>query len=188
MMKLFRLFRNPGEPLAVSMAGIRMGDRLLLAGCADPRLVAALAVKTGLTGRALAVDARPALVDAAGAAAPAEGALIETAVAPWSALPVDDGSFDVAVVHDVFDGLTTGEQASLAGEIHRALRPGGRCLVIDTIASGGLAGLVGKSGMRSGYRSAGAARQVLEAAPFRAVRVLAAREGLEFTEAVRANA
>ena len=57
-MKLFRIFKSEGEPLAVSMAGIKLGDRLLVLGCGDPMLVAQLAVKTGLTGRAFAVDAR----------------------------------------------------------------------------------------------------------------------------------
>lgn len=187
MMTLLRLLRNQGDPLAVSIAGIKMGNRLLVAGCADPHLVARLAVKTGLTGRALAVDARPPLVERVAALAPKEGALVETAVAPWQALPAADGSFDVAVVHDVFAALAAPERAACAAELHRILRPGGRCLVIDRTRASGLAGILPRGGAAPGYRAAGGARGVLAAAPFRAVRILAERDGLEFTEAAREN-
>src|SRR5215207_1555377 len=53
----------PGDPLAVTMAGVKMGDRLLVIGCSDPKLVAQLALKPGISGRVCAVDA-----DAAAAA------------------------------------------------------------------------------------------------------------------------
>ena len=49
--------KTADESLAVSMAGIKLGDRLLVVGCSDPMLIARLAVKTGLTGRAHAIDA-----------------------------------------------------------------------------------------------------------------------------------
>lgn len=187
IMTLFRLFRHQGDSLAVSMAGLKMGDRLLVLGCAEPRLVAALAIKTGLTGRALAVDARPALIEAAAALAPREGALIETAVAPWTALPVENAGFDVAVVHDVFGAMPPGDRAACAVEVHRALRPGGRCLVIDRAKSTGLAALAGRGALPAEYQAAGGACGVLRSAPFRAVRLLASRDGLDFAEAARAN-
>ena len=65
------------------MAGVKLGDRLLVIGCADPRLIAQLAVKTGLTGRAFALDEDEPTVAAADRIATQEGALIETAAAPW---------------------------------------------------------------------------------------------------------
>jgi hypothetical protein len=44
---MMRWFRKPaGDPLAVSMSGLKLGDRLLVLGCSDPRLIAALAYAT----------------------------------------------------------------------------------------------------------------------------------------------
>lgn len=187
MLSLLRLFfRTAGEPLAVAMAGVKMGDRLLMVGCGDPLLVARLAVKTGLTGRAFAIDARPALAAAAEALAPREGALIETAVAPWSALPLEAGSFDVAVVRQVFGEIAPAERAACAADVHRVLRPGGRCLVIDPAEPAGLARFLRRPSSPE-YNAAGGALPVLEQAGFRAARLLAAREALVFTEAARPN-
>jgi hypothetical protein len=104
-MKLFQIFKSSGESLPVSMAGIKLGDRLLVLGCGDVVRIAQLAVKTGLTGRACAIDEREALVAHAADIAAREGALIETFTAPWGALPFEPGSFDVAVIQDVLVGL-----------------------------------------------------------------------------------
>ena len=93
---------NHSESLAVSMAGIKLGDRLLVVGCGDPVLLARLGDKTGLTGRAFGVDEREAVVATAANVATREGALVETATAPWTSLPIENGSFDVAVVRDVW--------------------------------------------------------------------------------------
>jgi ubiquinone/menaquinone biosynthesis C-methylase UbiE len=186
-MKLFRIFKTPGEPLPVAMAGIKLGDRLLMLGCGDPMLVAQLAVKTGLTGRAFAVDVRPELMAAAEQLAPREGALIETATAPWTALPLEQGTFDVAVVRFVFGDLTEAERHDCAREILRLLRPGGRCLVIDPAHASGLGAMVKRPAINPAYVAAGGAVGVLREAGFRAARILAEREALVFSEAAKAN-
>ena len=71
---LKRFFRKLGDKhdLAVSMVGIKLGNALLQLGCGDGGLLAALAAKVGLTGRAAAVDATPEGVAAGelGAAVP----------------------------------------------------------------------------------------------------------------------
>ena len=51
---LFNRDRQTPYALALAMAGLRMGERLLLAGD-DARLFVALAGKVGLTGRAVVV-------------------------------------------------------------------------------------------------------------------------------------
>lgn len=174
------------EPLAVSMPGVRLGDRLLVVGCTDPGLAAALAVKAGLTGRACAVDEDPARLARAAQAMEQAGALVETTAAPYTALPYENGSFDVAVVRDVLPGAS--DRRAVLAEVLRVLRPGGRCVVIDTVSRGGFAGLFGGSAIDPSYVAAGGAPAALTAAGFAAVRALAERDRLAFAEGVRANA
>src|SRR5512138_382862 len=102
-MGIFR--KSVGEPLAVTMAGVKLGDRFVSVGVRDPKLIAALAMKAGLTGRACAIDADQSRVTGAAAAIEGEGALVEVTAAPWEALPFDASSFDVALVRDVFSTL-----------------------------------------------------------------------------------
>lgn len=187
-MKWVRVFKSSGEALAVSMAGIKLGDRLLVIGCGDPVLIARLAVKTGLTGRAVAIDERETLSARAADVAGREGALIETATAPWHALPLDDGAFDVAVIYDVFSYLAAGDRIACVAEVQRALRPGGRCLVIDAAPRHGLRGLLHRKPSPPDYAIGEGAVRVLQSAGLRAVRTLAEREGLVFVEGVRGNA
>lgn len=186
-MKWMRVFRSSGEPLAVSMAGIKLGDRLLVLGCSDPVLIARLAVKTGLTGRALAIDERETLSARAADVATREGALIETATAPWAALPLDANAFDVAVIHDVFSYLPAAGRLECVREVERVLRPGGRCLVIDVASRGGLGGLTHRRSAHPDYGTSGGAVTPLQSAGLRAVRTLAEREGLVFVEGVKGN-
>jgi SAM-dependent methyltransferase len=186
-MKLFQIFKSSGESLPVSMAGIKLGDRLLVLGCGDVVRIAQLAVKTGLTGRACAIDEREALVAHAADIAAREGALIETFTAPWGALPFEPGSFDVAVIQDVLVGLDEKQRAECVLAVHRVLRPGGRCLVIDPGRRGGIGGLVRAPAPEPGYSAQGGAVAALESGGFRAARVLAERQGLVFCEGVKGN-
>ena len=188
-MKLFRIFKPSGESLAVSMAGIKLGDRLLVLGCGDPVRIAHLAVKTGLTGRACAIDAREPFTARAADIAAREGALIETFTAPWDALPLEAHSFDVAVIDDVLPHLDAGLRTACVLDVHRVLRPGGRCLVIDPGTRGGI-GRFNRgpaANPDAGYISRGGAVAALESGGFRAARVLAEREGLLFAEGVKGN-
>lgn len=173
------------ESLAVSMAGIKLGDRLLVVGCADPLLIAQLALKTGLTGRAYAVDERNALVSAAENIAAREGALIETASAPWEALPVQDNEFDVAIVRDVLPQLTPDRRATCIREVRRVLRPGGRCLVVDGTSRTGFLPRGRDASLPPDYTGPGGVVAVLTGQALKAARILAEREGLTFAEAVK---
>ena len=188
-MKLFSIFKTSGESLAVSMASIKLGDRLLVVGCGDPVRIAQLAVKTGLTGRACAIDASEAVTTRAAEIAAREGALIETFTAPWGTLPLEPESFDVAVIDDVLAHLDAGPRRACVLDVHRVLRPGGRCLVIDPGTRAGIGGLVRAPATTPdpGYISRGGAVAALESGGFRAARVLADRDGLVFSEGVKGN-
>jgi ubiquinone/menaquinone biosynthesis C-methylase UbiE len=168
------------DPLAVSMAGLRLGDRLLVVGCSDPKLIASLAVKTGLTGRACAIDEDRARATSAQAITEREGALVETFSAPPTMMPLDAEAFDVVVIRDVLPNLTEDRRAGCMREVLRVLRGGGRCLVIDHARRGGLAGLIGGGGAPE-Y----SAVETLQRNGLKAARVLAERDGLAFAEAVK---
>lgn len=178
-----RFFRESSlDELPVSIAGIKLGNRVLMLGCSDPKLIAQLAVKTGLTGRACAIDDRDARTERAREIATREGALIEAITAPWTALPLDGGSFDVAIVRDVLGTLDPSTRSGAVSELVRILRPGGRCLVIDS-ARTGIGALFARRGARADYDAV----QALASAAFRAVRTVAERGGLKFVEGVKEN-
>jgi ubiquinone/menaquinone biosynthesis C-methylase UbiE len=180
---MFNWLRKPrSEPLAVSMASLKLGDKLLVIGCADPKLIAALGAKVGLTGRACAVDEDEAQATAAGAIAEREGVLIETMTFRGS-LPYPADSFDVVVVREISaPSLETGTRVP---EARRVLRPGGRCVVIEGVERSGVRSL-----LAPGHASATSEEIVtraLNAASFLAVRTIAQREGVLFVEGVKRN-
>jgi ubiquinone/menaquinone biosynthesis C-methylase UbiE len=176
----------PGDPLAVTMAGVKLGDRVLAMGMRDTTLIAALAAKSGLTGRACAVDADEARVKSAAAAIEREGALVEATRAPWGMLPYDDDSFDVVVVRDVFMILPSQARALAASGLLRVLRPGGRIVVIEPAPRGGLVGaLLNRQQGDPDYAPSGGAIAVLTGAGFAAVRQLAEHEGQIFVEGIK---
>src|SRR5687768_14744449 len=91
--------RKPNlERLPVAMSGVRMGERVLQIGVADAWLVGAIAAKVGLSGHAaIAVsDEHQAARARAGTAAAGALADVQTTRA---ALPFDEETFDVVVVH-----------------------------------------------------------------------------------------
>ena len=182
-----RWFRKPtGDPLTVSMSGLKLGDRLLMLGCSDTALAAALASKVGLTGRACLLDESADRLRAAAAAVEQEGALVESFTAPMSSLPFDPGSFDVVVARNAFPAIPAASRSAAVGEVARVVRGGGRCIVIDDLPRGALGGLIG--GHRAEDASTGAiAVALLTGAGFRGVRTLAEREGFVFVEGVKAG-
>jgi SAM-dependent methyltransferase len=182
-----RWFRKPtGESLAVSMSGIKLGDRLLVLGSSDTSLVAALAVKVGLTGRACMLDESETVRAHAAVAVEQEGALIESFTGSLVALPFDDDAFDVVVMRNVLGLLAADQQPHAVNEVRRVVRPGGRCIVIDGAGRGGIAALVGVKRPENSYPEGGAPA-LLTSAGFRGVRTLAERDGLSFVEGVRAG-
>jgi ubiquinone/menaquinone biosynthesis C-methylase UbiE len=184
---MMRWLRKPvGDPLAVSMSGIKLGDRLLVLGASDTSLVAALASKAGLTGRACLVDESDDLRSRAAVAIEREGVLLESFCAPLASLPFDAESFDVVLFRNVLRAAEPASQQAALAEAKRVVRPGGRCIVIDDAPRSGIGALVGGDRKAPRYPDGGAAALVT-AAGFRGVRTLAEREGLVFVEGVKAG-
>ena len=181
----FRRSRGPVE-LALDMAGVRLGERVLQAGIGQPRLFAKLAGKAGLSGQACAVVDSPAAEQPLQDAAAAEGVLIEVLVAEGPFWPLEDGSFDVGIVdgNALLRGDTTERQGRLA-EVRRAVRFGGRVLMIRAVPLG-LAGRLGFAPSHARPSAEASAHQhALEEAGFRPARLLAEREGMTFVEGFR---
>jgi ubiquinone/menaquinone biosynthesis C-methylase UbiE len=181
------------DPLGVSMTSVKLGNRLLVVGCSDPNLIAPLAAKAGLTGRACAVDDSPERATEAGRVALREGVLLETTAAPLNALPFEPDSFDLVVIRDVFTGDRDERASAVLKEAQRVVRSGGRCMVINTGTTRpvrGLAGIFGGRGRDQSEESAEAAAlaSALKSAGFLAVRTLAERDGLIFVEGSKRNA
>lgn len=173
------------EPLAVSMPGVKLGDRLLVIGSSDPMLIAALGSKSGLTGRACAVDDDGALAAEAGRVAEREGALVETAHAPGWQVPYEEDAFDVVVLRSMLSRPAAAGRDTALREAMRVLRPGGRCVGIEGSPRRGLSALIG--GGQTDTPRADDLTRALASAGFVAVRTLAEREGMVFVEGVRRN-
>jgi hypothetical protein len=188
--KLTLMFLKRGDPylLIVGMTGVKMGDRLVQVGCADGGRMAAVAGKVGLSGRAVVVvpDDESAVRATKGAAS--AGVLVEIETSPPTRLPVDSDAFDLAIVDDTAGllGLLRPERrVDAVRELLRALRPGGRVLLIGTEPRGGFGALLSRAQTGPPFVASGDAIAALEADGFRAARTLAAREGLVFVEAIK---
>ena len=181
----FRRSRGPMD-LAMDMAGVRLGERVLHVGLGDPKLFAKLAAKAGLSGRACAVVDRPGATSALEAAAAAEGVLIEALLAKGPLWPLDAASFDVGIVDG--NALLRGDAAERERrleEVRRTVRPSGRVLVIHRAPQGFLSRLgIGPSHPGPSAEALTLLR-ALEGARFRPARILAEREGLTFVEGFR---
>lgn len=185
---MFKWFKaSTLDPLSVSMTGVKLADRVLVLGCSDSKLIAALAQKAGLTGRTVGADESSDRTAAAERVALQEGALIETVTAPLAALPLEAESFDIVVLRDVLRGREPHMRLPVIAEAQRVLRPGGRCMVIESVGRGGVAGRFrGKDA--AGAIAGDDAIAALKQAGYVAVRALAERDSLVFVEAIRKNA
>lgn len=172
---------EPGAPLIVSMTGLRLGDSVLFLGCHDPKAIAQVAVKPGLSGRVCAVDDDDARVAAAGAAAQAEGALVETAVSPLGSVPFEADVFDAIIAIRLFSHADQQKRHAAFREAIRVVRPGGRCVVVEEGGSRGFAGLFSNAAPIA----AAEIEATLQEAGFRGVRTLADRDRLLFLEGAR---
>ena len=180
--------RSDPHVLAVSMTGVKMGDRVAFVGCANGGRLAAVASKVGLSGRAVAIAPDDRAAELARKGAEQLGVLVEIEVAPPAKLPLEDDSADLAVVDDTGDlfGAMDGAQRSTSvRELARILRPGGRVILFGATPQTGLARLLKSGPSAPSFAATSEANQVLHANGFGIVRTLAEREGLVFVEGVK---
>ena len=182
------LKRDNPYTLVVGMTGVKMGDRLLLVGCAHAGRLGAVAAKVGLSGRAAAVVPDEASAERARRGGADAGVLVDVEVAPPSRLPVDAGSFDLAVVDDtggLFGTMRPEDRVASVRELARALRPGGRVVVVGSTPRGGIGAMLSRAQSGPPFVSSGDAVKALEADGFRSARIIGEREGLAFAEGIK---
>jgi SAM-dependent methyltransferase len=175
-------------PLIVGMVGTKMGERFVQIGCAHGGRLGAVAAKVGLSGRAVALAPDEASAERARKGAAQAGVLVEVEIAPMTALPVEDHSFDVAVVDDtgaLLGAMGPDDRGRLVRELLRILRPGGRVVAVGAIPQTGLGALLRRGPTEPSFASSGALHELLAAGGFRPVRTLAERDGLIFIEAAK---
>lgn len=182
--RIFKKLKGDND-LRVSMAGLRLGDRVLQIGNRDPRLIAMLAAKVGLSGQASALVRAPEDAAPIERAAQARGVLVEVKVAPLGSPPFAQGWFDVVVIPKLIGTLRPHERVRALQGARQVLRVGGRCLVVETAPRGGLGALFSGRALDPHYRSQGGAESALRAEGFRPVQTLAERQGLLFTEGMK---
>ncbi len=172
------------------MTGVTLGDRLLQVGCSDASLLGAIGSKVGLSGRVCAVAPNETHAARAKRAAEQSGFLLELETGNLAQFPFEDAAFNLVVVDNQDGMLSTMRPEQRVATLHeawRTLAPRGRIVIIERGTRGGLGALLGSGSpapVDPHYQSSGAA-VALEAEGFRAVRLLAERDGVSFFEGVR---
>ena len=185
-MSLFKLKTISGpRDLEVSMAGLKLGSRVLQLDDGDGELIAAMAAAVGLSGQACAVVRNNNQVEALAKAAAKAGVLVEVEVALFTSLPYEEGAFDVVVIKNVLGQLRQNDRVISLQQVKRVLRTGGRCLVVERSVRGGLGALLSRQTLDPQYITGGA-QHALKAEGFRGVRLLSDHDGIRFTEATKA--
>ncbi len=108
--------------------GAAVGNRLLDVGCGPGFYCLELAEIVGSSGSVVGVDSSPAMLQLARVRCAGRDNVV-LLEAEATALPVDDGTFDRLVCVQVLEYVS--DVGAALGELHRALRPGGRAVVWD---------------------------------------------------------
>jgi arsenite methyltransferase len=112
----------------LALFGAKPGEHIIDIGSGPGFLCESLATAVGPKGRVLGVDVSPELL--ASAQARNSFANLSYQMGDAVKLPVSDASFDAAISTQVFEYVTDCDLA--IREMHRALKPAGRALVVAT--------------------------------------------------------
>ena len=185
-MSLFRFKGNSGpRDLEVSMAGLKLGSRVLQLDGDDSELIAALAGVVGISGEACAVVENVDQANRFERAVARTGVLVEVKTAALGALPFDPETFDVVVASNVIGKMHMNDRVVCLQQALRVLRLGGRCLIIEQAVRGGLGAFLSQRTLNAQYLANGGAQGALKAEGFRGVRLLAEGDGQIFVEGTK---
>ncbi|MBI4517566.1 MAG: methyltransferase domain-containing protein [Deltaproteobacteria bacterium] len=163
---------RPSRTVALELAGLKAGDRVLDLGCGTGNLALAAKAISGPQGEVYGIDAAPEMIDVARQKAARAGVAVDFRVALAEALPFPAAYFDVVVSRLVLHHLPAELQRTAFAEVCRVLRPGGGFAALDFAAPQSpllralATALVGHEMLRS---SIAALPPVLTAAGFRDV-------------------
>jgi len=149
-------------------------------GAVEAALAAEIGLETGLNGRTLVIDVGSEARSRVEAAAAKAGALVEFEWAPVTMLPLDAGTFDVAVINRQLASLDGHNRVACCQEALRIIKPGGRVVVIEGVRRPGLFGLIP---VRIPGLAPDEVKDALTRAGAKAVRLLADVDGVAFFEA-----
>ncbi|MEU3061713.1 class I SAM-dependent methyltransferase [Streptomyces subrutilus] len=131
---------GPAFTAAVAESGLRLGDRVLDAGCGTGRALPALRAAVGPGGTVLGADLTPQMLAAAQRAGrAADGALL---LADVARLPLRDGALDAVFAAGLIAHLP--DPGANLRELARVVRPGGRLALFHPIGRAALAARHGR--------------------------------------------
>jgi ubiquinone/menaquinone biosynthesis C-methylase UbiE len=117
---------------ALAWAAPAAGEVLVDLGCGRGQDVIAAAGRVGEQGQAIGIDRTAAMIEKARASVPASLGNVRFVCCDLLALDLPDGCAHVVISNCTINHAA--DKAAVYREIHRVLRPGGRCVVADIIA------------------------------------------------------
>lgn len=171
------------QSTALAMVAARAADSVAVLGApgsTEAALAAEIGVTTGLNGRTVVIDVGTDARARVEAAAARAGALVEFERAPLTMLPIDAGTFDVAVINRQLATLDSQNRVACCQEALRIIKPSGRVVIIEGVRRPGLFGLFPT---RIPGLAPDEVTDALTRAGAKAVRLLADVDGVVFFEA-----
>jgi ubiquinone/menaquinone biosynthesis C-methylase UbiE len=180
------LFGRREDPhlLSVRMTGVKMGDHVAFVGCGNGARLGAIAKQVGLSGRAVGLMPDRDAAERLRRGAADAGVLVDIEVTSPARLKADNDAFDLVVVDDtggLIASMRAEDRTGVFKDLRRIVRPGGRVVVLGTVPRGGIGAVLSRAQSGPPFDP----MPWLTAEGFKAVRLLAERDGLKFIEAAR---
>lgn len=112
-------------------AALAAGERVLDVGCGTGLLTRRAAEAVGPTGAVVGLDPARRMITVARRRAERANSRAEFRIGVIERLPFDDGHFDVVLLSLMLHHLPPELKREGLSEVYRALKPGGRLLVVD---------------------------------------------------------
>jgi ubiquinone/menaquinone biosynthesis C-methylase UbiE len=125
------LLLQPSQKSIGLLAQIKPGDQILDVGCGSGRLTFAAQQWAGAGGQATGLDPSPEMIGVALKNAARSGLTAKFELGVVESLPFPDASFDVVLNRLMLHHLPGDLKQRGLAEMHRVLKPGGLCLVVD---------------------------------------------------------